>query len=196
MQLFLSNGIEYKLVEVGSPVDTTFGGGAQAVVHEIKIYQRDFEKARNILSAHAEVMMLNVDKTHYLFDFTNEELYDVLLKPDEWSELDHMLSTKILRDRGENISKDLIASLKTQRLADLTEPEASQMGWVYAGYFFSLIGGLLGLLMGWQIWNGTKTLPGGKKVYSYCHSDRKHGRNIFLIGLVIFPVVIISSLLS
>ena len=82
----------------------------------------------------------------------------------------------------------MIESLKNQRLEDLAKPEESRTAWIYAGYFFACLGGFLAIFMGWHIWKGTKTLPDGSKVFSYNNSDRKHGKNMFFLGVVIFPI--------
>ena len=47
---------------------------------------------------------------------------------------------------------------------------------------------------GGYIWKGTKTLLDGRKVYNYTIDDRKQGRNIFFIGLIMLPIVILLQL--
>ena len=115
------------------------------------------------------------------------ELYDILLKSDEWNKFDYSLAQKILRDRGKNIDKELLDSLKKQRLEDLAKPDENQKPWIIAGYVFALLGGFLGLIIGYFLWTSKKTLPNGQKVYSYSSNDRKHGKYIFYIALIIFP---------
>ena len=194
VQLLSDHKVQSELIEVASSLDSNFGGGEMTKMFEIQILPSDFERANNILENQAEKSIDNVSKDHYLFDFTNQELYDILLKPDEWNEFDYKLATKILKDRGESVSQDLINSLKTQRLKDLEKPEESQKTWIYVGYLFSLLGGFLGMFIGWYIWKGTKTLPDGRKVFSYSESDRKNGRIIFLIGVIVFPIVFLFRL--
>ena len=55
-------------------------------------------------------------------------------------------------------------------------------------FMASLLGGFLGIIIGWYIWKSTKTLPDGNKVLSYNANDRKHGRIIFYLGIIIFPI--------
>lgn len=166
VKLLRDNNIKCKLVEVASSWDASFGGGELTRVFEVKILQSDFNRANNILENQAEASISHVDKDHYLFEFTNEELFDILLKPDEWNEFDYKLATKILNDRGENVSEELINSIKNQRIKGLEKPEVSQKTWIYAGYLFSLLGGILGVFIGWHIWRATKVLPDGRKVFS------------------------------
>jgi len=81
----------------------------------------------------------------------------------------------------------LLNSLKNERLKHLAKPEENQKPWIIAGYLFSILGGFLGLIIGYFLWTAKKTLPNGKKVYSYSKKDRKHGKYIFYIGLLVTP---------
>ena len=81
-------------------------------------------------------------------EFTDEELYDVLLKSDEWNKFDYTLAQKLLSDRGKSIDEELLNSLKKQRLEDLAKPDEGQKPWIIAGYFLALLGGFIGLIIG------------------------------------------------
>ena len=172
-------------------MDSNLIGSQSTRSFEIKIRKEDFTLANNCLQEEAEknIDISQVDSNHYLFQFTDAELYSMLAKPDEWSEFDYKLSKAILESRGQQVSPSLVDSLKKERLKDLAQPEKSQKNWIYTGYFFSLLGGFLGVLIGWFIWNDNKILPDGTRVYSYSESDRKHGKRIFLLGVVIFPIL-------
>ncbi len=104
---------------------------------------------------------------------------------------DYTLAQKILKQRGKSIDKELLNSLKNERLKDLAKPKENQKPWIIAGYIFSLLGGFLGLIIGYSLWTSKKTLPNRQKVYSYSTNDRKHGKYIFYIGLVIAPIVLL-----
>ena len=132
--------------------------------------------------------METVDKDHYLFGFTDEELFEIISKPDEWNEFDFQLAKKILRERGKEINQDTINLLKKQRLNDLAKPEEGQRNWIYAGYIFALLGGLIGVFIGWHLSTYRKTLPNGQQVYGYKQEDRKHGRRIWIKGAIMFIV--------
>ncbi len=181
-----NNDIETQIINNSPPVDITFSGNTLQNEFQLKIKQIDFEKATLILEDEAETILDEIDKTHYLFDFTNEELYDILIKPDEWGAIDRKLAQKILNDRGKSVDDDLISSLKKQRIEDLSKPEESQKTWIYMGYFTAVIGGLIGLFIGWHLLSFKKTLPNGEKVYAYNNNDRKQGRKILYIGIICF----------
>lgn len=185
-------GIETIVDDNSPPVDVTFtGGGAINNKIEVRIKQSDFDKAELILEKIAETQLSDIDTSYYLFEFTNEELFDILLKYDEWNEFDYALAQKILKDRGKSVDKELLESLKKQRLEELAKPEGNQRPWIIGGYFFAFMGGFLGLVIGYLLFTSKKTLPNGEKVFSYAKKDRIQGKYIFYIGLVVFPTLLL-----
>lgn len=195
-ELMNENGIDTIVDDNVPPVDITFSGSTLLNEVEIRIKQTDFEKAESILEKSAKNIIDEIEKDYYLFEFTNEELYDILLKSDEWSSFDYTLSQEILKQRGKSIDTDLLNSLKKERLNHLAKPEANQKPWIIGGYVFSILGGFLGLIIGYFLWTSKKTLPNGQKVYSYSESDRKHGKYIFYIGLIIAPTALLLKVMS
>lgn len=197
LEVFLNNhNIETVLADNLPPVDVTFSGSTLLHEYEVGLKLEDFEKAEALLQENAENILDQVDKDYYLFDFTDEELYDILLKSDEWSSLDYTLAVKILEDRGNKIDTTVLKNLKTQRLTDLAKPEGNQKSWIIGGYIFAFLGGLIGLIIGYSIWTSKKVLPNGEKVYSYSENDRNQGKTIFYIGIIVLPITIIIKLLG
>lgn len=182
--LLSKNQIETKIADNIASLDSSFSGSTLQNQFEIQIQLSDFEKAAKILDENAENLIEQIDKNHYLFDFTDDELYEVILKSDEWNILDYKLAQKILIKRGKSIDEELLEGLKKQRLELLKQPEGSQKPWVIAGYIFVILGGLLGIFIGYSLFTSKKSLPNGQQVFSYGENDRMHGKNIFYIGLI------------
>ncbi|MEM9833348.1 MAG: hypothetical protein AAF944_22135 [Bacteroidota bacterium] len=179
-----ANDISY-IVEDSSPsFDVTFSGSTFDKEVHIKIKPVDFEIAEKLLLADVQATIDQLPPDYYLLNFTNEELIEVLMKPDKWSATDYKLSQEILKERGKVIDDELINTLKKKRNEELSEPEKSQRAWIYAGYLFSLLGGILGIFIGWHLMTFKKTLPNGHRVYGYVNSDRKHGKVILILGFV------------
>ncbi|MDQ6471323.1 hypothetical protein RB619_11765 [Flavobacterium sp. LHD-80] len=193
--LLNNNNIKTVLADNIAPVDITFSGSTLQNQYEIKIDPADFTKAQEILEKDTENLLNHVDKDYYLLSFSNEELYDVLLKSDEWNVFDYKLAQKLLTERGKNIDPDMLASLKKERLEILAKPEENQKPWIIAGYLFSLLGGGIGIVIGYSLWTSKKTLPNGERVYSYNEADRKHGKTIFILGSIIFPLALLVRIL-
>lgn len=194
--LLRKNNIETILADNLPPIDITFSGSTLQNQYEVKIDTSDFEKAELILEKETENFLDNVDSGYYLLSFTNEELYEILLNSDEWNVFDYKLAQKLLTDRGKTIDSDMLASLKKERLKILAKPEENQKPWIIAGYIFSLLGGGIGIVIGYSLWKSKKTLPNGERVYSYSTEDRKHGKTIFFISIIIFPLSFMVSMLS
>lgn len=195
-ELLDKEGIESVLGDNIPPVDVTFSGSTLQHEFEVRIKPSDFDKAEDLLEQQAENLIDQVDKDYYLFDFTDEELYEILLKSDEWNEFDYTLAQKILSQRGKPIDKALLNSLKNERLKQLAQPEENQRAWIILGYIFAFLGGLLGIVIGYFLWTAKKTLPNGEKVYSYSEKDRKQGKYIFIIAIIVLPIALILRAIS
>jgi len=194
--LLNENNIKTILADNIAPVDITFSGSTLLNEYEIKIDASNFEKAEAVLEKDAESLLEKMDQDYYLLSFTDEELYEVLIKSDEWSVFDYKLAQKILTNRGKTIDHEMLASLKKERLNILSKPEENQRPWIIAGYLFSFLGGGIGIVIGYSLWTSKKTLPNGERIYSYNDADRKQGKTIFIIGLIVFPLALIVKILD
>lgn len=140
-------------------------------------------------------MIEHQDKDYFLFQFSDEELLDVLVKSDEWSETDVQLAAEILKKRGRKVEKGEIERLRTERMNQLRQADPLNSWWIVGGYLFSFFGGLIGLLIGYSIWQAKKTLPGGEKVFRYGEKDRKNAQIIFVISAITLSIGVLLRLL-
>jgi hypothetical protein len=189
-QLLQENGIKVEITEDRSSLDSLYGDKHFNRQFYVRIEKDNFAKADAILATTSEKELATIDRDHYLYSFTDQELFDILSKPDEWNELDYQLSKKLLNERGKDISEHTIELLKKQRVSELAKPEEGQRNWIYAGYLFSLLGGLLGIFIGWHLSTFRKTLPDGQRIFGYSRGDRAHGTRILIIGVVMFLIVL------
>lgn len=118
------------------------------------------------------------------------------MKLDEWGAYDRRLARKLLADRGKPLSDELVSIIRQQRIEDLGQPASPQTGFIVLGYISSILGGLLGVAIGYHLNTAKKILPNGERVYAYRGKDRWHGKRMFFLGLAIFiPLVIIKVIL-
>jgi len=178
------NDIKVQIEDTSPPVDITFSGNKLQNEIRIKVKQSDFGIANQILEKQAEQLIDKFPNDYYLYDFTDNELIEIIEKSDEWSKEDYMLSQKILKDRGNEISKEEIEKIKQKRIEDLRTPEKGHIGWLIFGFTSAVLGGLLGIFIGWFHWGFKKTDPTGQQFYAYDQQTRKTGQIIFWIGLV------------
>lgn len=185
------HGIEYELEESQQSFNPAFVYNEQSKEYAVKIKADYFTRVTELLNKSEAADINGVEKDYYLFDFTDEELMEILAKGDEWSSFDYQLARKLLTERGVEVNDKTIADLKNKRLEELKAPEPSQSSWIVVGYIFALAGGLLGIFIGWYLATGKKTLPDGNRVYQYNDNDRKQGKRIFYLSVVIFAISII-----
>lgn len=194
--LLKQNGIDCKFEDTSGRVDLTFSNSEAIKEYRVKLRKENFEAANDLLLQLTAQQLENVSEEHYLYEFTDEELTEIIHKPDEWCKLDYLLAKKLLKERGKEIKTELAEAYKKQRIQELSEPEKSQKGWIIAGYIFSFLGGLLGVFIGWHLRYHKKTLPNGDRVFAYSIPDRKNGYNIFIIGIVSFVLWLIVRILT
>lgn len=183
------NDIISKITKDSGDLDYVFQGEAPTNKFEVHICEDDHQKAEAILTNLAKEDLNSVDKDYYLFTFTDDELKDILIKKNEWNEFDVLLSQKILEDRGVEINSKEIENQRELRDLELQKPEGGQTGWIIFGYITALIGGFIGILLGYSLWLSKKKLPNGTKVPAYNDDIRKHGKIIFYLGVVMFVVL-------
>lgn len=194
-EILKDKGFDVELADNSPALDITFSGNTLDNQIELKIPGADFRKAKDLLFSELDINLEEIDPDYYLLDFSNEELQDILLKCDEWGEYDVLLARKILASKGEDTSDARMEEWKMQRLQELAKPEKIKFMWIVIGYLMSLLGGLLGVIIGYIIWHQQKTLPNGQKVYIYTEYDRKQGRKMFWIGLTMLSIITLYKLL-
>ena len=128
-----------------------------------------------------------------MFSFTNEELIEILSKPDEWSRQDFLIARKILEERGQHIKEELITELKSNRINELSREESEPTLTIVAGYILALLVGIVGLFFGLAFLTAKKNIPNGKKVFTYSRNTRKHGRNIVIISAVSLFILLMNG---
>ncbi|MDN3582324.1 hypothetical protein [Mucilaginibacter flavus] len=186
-----ANGIAYVTEQSDHSFDPGFRNNDLTKQYSVKIKADDFERVTNLLNESELENATNADKDHYLFNFTDAELIEVLAKADEWSPFDYQLARKILTERGVNINEKILTDLKAERLKALKTPEPPQNGWIIVGYVFALLGGALGIFIGWYLVTFKKTLPNGERVYAYNESDRQQGKWILYIAIAVTVLVVV-----
>ena len=179
------NKIEYIVEDTSPSVDLTFTGGNFFDKEiRLKLRQSDFVVIDKLLEDEAKNTNFELDKDHYLFEFTDEELLEILEKPDEWSKPDFVAAQNILNSRGVKITQVEIDNFKKERLKKLSEPEKGKTRWIIAGYIAAVLGGIIGLFIGYHLLTFKKTLPNGERVYEYDVNARKHGQKILIIAII------------
>ena len=193
IEQFRENGIDYRMDRSKELLDRAFIGENLEKKFFLKIRSSDFSKANQVLDARILQNITALEKDYYLFSFTNDELIEILSKPDEWSRQDYLIARKILDERGEYISEDVINDLKSKRINELGREESEPILSIVAGYILALLVSIVGLFFGLAFLTAKKNIPNGKKVFAYSRNTRKHGRNIVIISAVSLFILLMNG---
>lgn len=203
-----SEGVDFLLEKPPGLLDNIIIGTSSDPAIIIKLRPADFSRAQNILQEYYTKRVDLVDKDYYLFSFKDEELKEILARPDEWGVFNYLLAQKILIERGENIDNNLLLKLNTERKVLLTRPIPAGISFYIIGYFFIAYGvyssffpfaninsipylfltPFFSIVIGLFIFRSKKTLPDGERVFTYRKEDRTGGRILTYIGMVVFVI--------
>lgn len=145
------SGIQVEIEAQAASFDPAFARSEINVDYCVKLKKEDFKKAEALLKEQAAQELQTVDKGHYLFRFSDEELRDVVAREDEWSEYDVLLAQQILTQRGQAIPPQQLREMKAARLMELARPEKSPENLIAAGYIMALLGGFVAIMIGWHL---------------------------------------------
>ena len=157
----------------------------------MSINLNDLEKVDNLLLESMKYEIEDVNEDYYLFQFSNEELFDLIRKRDEWSQFDVLLAKKILQSKNIEFSLEQENKIKQERISELAEAKKAHIAYIVAGYIFCFFGGFIGLMIGSHLLISKKTLPNGNKVHEFDSESRKQGKFILILGLLGSTIAII-----
>jgi len=144
----------------------------------LKIRSTDFERVNELVITDLVIDDSQVGKDYYLFQFSNEELLNVVHTPGEWNYFDRALAKKLLSERqvavhGQTTSPD----------TQVYEPARLTKDRLVMQYLIAILLPLTGILIGYMTIKATQTLPNGQSVKMYDKDTRAHAQVILFIGL-------------
>jgi len=191
LQLLSKEQIPFLIEEEVYQLDPIYIGANLDPMIIVKIPQERFKKVNELLEIETSIHLKELDPAHYLNDFTNSELLEVVKNTEEWSLYDRVFSKKLLNER--QVSLPTKSTLET--VTESYIPEKLERKWVVLGYIFSFLG-LMGLLMSLVILHSNKTLYDGVKVKMYDRDSLRHANTMLIISLITFTIVIAKPIIS
>jgi hypothetical protein len=195
-EVLSAQNISYFIEEDSLTFDPSYANNPLNKDYAIKIAPADFENARKAFENYFNARIDKADPDYYLFKFSDEELLDIIAKPDEWGSFDYALAQNILKKRGIKISEEEKEHFKADRLIELAVPEKEKQSMIVGYYVASILFFPIGIIIGW-IWGySKKQLPNGEKIHAYDANTQKHGRRLFIIGILLLLVFVVVTLLK
>lgn len=188
-----NRGIEYKVEDTSKNFDPSFSLNSFNKPIIIFLKPIDFEKANIALNDDLKFNKEDFDDNHFLFNFNDNELLDVIKNPEEWHPLDVKLALKILEEREIIVIEQDLKEFNDKKIEELKKPEKNKSSTIILGYIFAILGGVLGFFIALHLINFKKTLPDGKQTFWYSENDRKHGLiMLYLASISLITIIIIS----
>jgi len=188
LQMLRQHNVPFETaVDTGKPdFDPSMAFNSTYSTFKVKLQGPDFEWVRRLEEDANRELLANTSPDHYLFKFTDVELFDILANPKEWSNPDVILAGQLLRQRGRDVSVDTIRLLREHRVKVESQPEHSNRGRIMWGYIAALLGGFVAIFLGWELYSNKKTLSDGRQVPAHTSRDRVHGLRIMTLGIISF----------
>ena len=187
-ELLEQHQIPFKVDDSKQRFDVTFSNNDTTRFYQIKIRVQDQERVQAIANQLDLELIKSIPTDYYLFEFSEEELKDVIKKSYEWSDFDIKLATKLLADKGIVVSLEQIQLKKQEQIDLLDEPEEQNKWGIFFGYFFCFLGGFVGLVIALTFLNSKKTNSLGERIPRYSATVRKHAT--YMLGLFALIFVI------
>jgi hypothetical protein len=192
-QKLSADGIPVAWEDTEGFFDASFANNEFLNIYYIKIRQEDFKKADEILMRSVSESKNEPVGDYYLLSFSNEELIDVLKKPDEWNEFDRYWAKKILEKKGIDIKQEDLEQARVQRLAELKQPWTLDKLWIIcaialwvaAFWFIHVYGAVAVIFIGGYIALSKKTMPDGQRVKAFSAGDRLIGKIVLAAGFIL-----------
>lgn len=191
IEILDKNNIPYFVEKTEAVGDIVYAGNTLDEELNIKVKSEDLEAAQKLLEEIEEVDAEKLEKDYYLFEFSDNELLEILQKPDEWSLNDYRWAQEILKQRGKEVDKDTLEDWNQKRIDFLSKPEKVSAKYLRMAYTFCVLGGIVGYFMGRHLHGFHKLLPNGQKVLNFDDESRLKGKRIEMTGLIIFAVYVI-----
>jgi len=162
----------------------------------LKLHPSDFSNIDALIEQ--QIMASgSAPEDYYLRELDNDELEEVLEKPDEWSIQDVTMAKLILRERGLEVDEEEIKELRRQRIREIRQGKKANRGIIFLWFlaiavgfwFLGIIAVIAGVGMGYYYGYDTTTDPDGDKYYTFEPTTRKYGKLILLVGVPISIII-------
>jgi hypothetical protein len=189
--LLRSEGIYCEIEDVSPPVDITFSVNPLHNEYRVRIKPEDFDKVNGLLAVETLLSLENISEDHFMYDFSDMELIEVLQKPDEWSMEDYIIAQKMLSSRGLEFTTQDLTTLKEKRIETLKKSRENPEKIILIGRILIFFGGIGAIAMGWYLKNFRKTIFTGERVWEFDRASRRKGHQIMIWGIVSYIIFII-----
>lgn len=186
------NNIDYFIENASPSYDITLSANHHQDEFRIRIHPDNFNLLDQLIINELNELP---EETHFIHTFSENELIEILKKPDEWSTEILYFAKNILAKKGVNIKNEELETWKNERIEFLKKPLKKPNKLIQTAIYLNIIGGFSGMFVGWYLHKFVRTLFNGERVFAYDENTRLVGKNLFKSGLAIhlfFVILLIT----
>lgn len=182
-----AEGITYRLGADAPRADLTLLVGSNEPQVIVSVLEDEYDAARAAMEADSLRTALPPD--HHLLTSTDEEILNIVARPEEWSPYDVAHARRIMNERGlvpariETVRKGLLQEIHTGKRAPTSL--------ILAGWVFSLLGGLFGFAIGCSLHYSTEDTPEGK-FPTYDARSRRMGKGMLYLSSIVTILILVG----
>ncbi len=194
VELLKEARIPYSLEKPVQLVDSVFTGAMLLPAAVLRIPGNYFNQLNELLENNASDNIASgvYDASHYLYDFNDQELIDVITQVEEWHPNDIILAKIILKNRGIELTDKDISSRRKKHLTELRQPKKGKPSLMIITFVACFIGAFmftwlilaLSFGMGYYYWKDTTIDPEGKKFFTFDAETRNIGISIMVLSVL------------
>lgn len=188
-------GIYSRIENSRALLDTVYIGHTGDKTILLLMAQSDFRRANQLIDEEIESRIGEIGPDYYLHDMTDDELLEIIRKPDEWNNQDVLIAKSLLSERGKDLTDTDIQEKKTLRIRELAKPQGMSPAYIFLSYALSLWFPLYGIVFALLLLNATTLLPNGLKVRAYTEKTRNHGWVVLVISISLSIVLFVNGVL-
>ena len=118
--------IPYTIYKDNNRQDVILGKGLSFDEVWVKLMPADVARVDRLLLQDSEQRNETVPDNYYLRELSDEELLDILKKPDAWGADDYLVAVKLLREHGIAVNVNVMAQWKRERSKELKTLEKKE----------------------------------------------------------------------
>ena len=152
-------------------------------VIEVWIAEDQFDYIDDLIEEKVNSELDTVADDYFIFEFSNDELRNVLINAHEWSPLDLALANKLLKERGEPFDKEELEKIREENIAESALARNISKGRKITGLIVAFLFPLIGIITALIYLLASKEDLSGKKVPKYGEPTKKHGKIVIIVAL-------------
>ena len=179
--IFTHNGLHPDLEDPSEFFDAIIGHARSNDYYLLRLAPEEFPAAKTILEK--EIRLRGIPDDHYLREFKDNELKNILLDESDWSREDITVAKILLAERSVSINETEIQNAKAVQKKNIQEQQKISLPLLTLLYIVAPLGSLIPVVAGLIIYNMKDYNRDGEKNYVYSESQRQHGLALCAIGV-------------